>query len=298
LTFVSFNRHSLTVNGTRWIWFVIVVVVASDAIWMSVDGLSPARKDVEGLLFAVGTLCAIAYFYYRTRRADPIMRAANSAAQLVSFTASAAALSYLVAATNAPLVDAAFATIDHSIGFDWRAWTEWVQAHRLIHWTFVLAYGSLLFQMVGCTLFLALQETAEEFLTILIVSGLLTIAISGFLPAMGNLVDAPHVPHFHALRAGTLHVIPLGRGSQGLIAFPSFHAALALLVAYAVRKNRWTFIVACVLNFLVILSTLSEGGHYLVDVIGGIAVAALSIWMTRRLRRPSDASALKLTADR
>jgi len=233
-------------------------------------------------------LIAVAFFYYRTKRADPIMRAANAAAQLVAFTAAAAALSYLVTATNAPLADSALAAADRSIGFEWHSWAAWVQAHRLIHVAFFLAYGSLLYQLVACVLFLALRKSADEFLWILIVSGLLTIAISGFVPAIGNLADAPHIPHFNALRAGTLHTIPIGRGSQGLIAFPSFHTTLAIMVAYAVREVRWLFVAASVLNLLVILSVPTEGGHYLVDVLAGAAVTAMAIWAVRALRRRAN----------
>ena len=37
------------------------------------------------------------------------------------------------------------------------------------------------------------------------------------------------------------------------------------------------------LNALMLLSIPSEGGHYLVDVLGGIAVGGLAILMTRVL---------------
>jgi PAP2 superfamily len=193
---------AVAMSGAGAIWCAIVFVVAVDAIWMRVAGISADPAGIGVVGFAVGSLVAVALFYYRTGRADPLMRAANAAAQLVSFTAAAAALSYLVTATNTPLVDTTFATADRAIGFDWQSWFVWVQAHPMVHLTFVLAYGSLLYQMVGCVLFLALRKTADEFLSILVVSGLLTIAISGFLPAMGKLADAPHIPHFVASGQG------------------------------------------------------------------------------------------------
>lgn len=275
-------------HKTSAIWGAILVVIGIDATWMKLSAISADPGGLAVLVFAVGMLIAVAYFYYRTKRADPIMRAANAAAQLVTFTAAAAALSYLVTATNAPLADSALAAADSAIGFEWHSWAAWVLAHPLVHVTFVLAYGSLLYQLVACVLFLALRSSADEFLWILIVSGLLTIAISGFVPAIGNLADAPHIPHFTALRAGTLHTIPIGRGSQGLIAFPSFHTTLAIIVAYAVREIRWLFVVACVLNLLVILSVPTEGGHYLVDVFAGAALGALAIWAMSALRRGAD----------
>ena len=282
------NNPAKVVNKTSAIWGAILVVIAVDATWMKFAGISADPVGVAVLVWAVGMLIAVAFFYFRTQRADPIMRAANSAAQLVAFTAAAAALSYLVTATNAPLADSALAASDKAIGFEWHSWAAWVQAHPLVHATFVLAYSSLLYQLVACVLFLALRKSADEFLWILIGSGLLTIAISGFVPAIGNLADAPHIPHFNALRAGTLHTIPIGQGSQGLIAFPSFHTTLAIIVAYALREIRWLFVVACILNLVVILSVPTEGGHYLVDVLAGAAVAALAAWGVSELRRGAN----------
>ena len=58
-------------------------------------------------------------------------------------------------------------------------------------------------------------------------------------------------------------------GLQGLVTFPSFHTALALMTAAAWRDNRhlrWPMIVW---NAVVIVSTVPIGGHYLIDLIAG-----------------------------
>lgn len=62
----------------------------------------------------------------------------------------------------------------------------------------------------------------------------------------------------------------------GLIIFPSFHTVLAILTVYAV-KIRPVFLPVAILNAVVIVSTLPEGGHYLVDLLMGGAVSALGI---------------------
>jgi membrane-associated phospholipid phosphatase len=79
---------------------------------------------------------------------------------------------------------------------------------------------------------------------------------------------------------------------KGVIAFPSFHAVLAILFTYAHRGSR-VFVPVAVFNGLMLLSIPSEGGHYLVDVLGGIAVGLLAILMTRALpaRTPALATA-------
>ena len=66
---------------------------------------------------------------------------------------------------------------------------------------------------------------------------------------------------------------------KGLVGFPSFHTAQAIVVAWYARKLGVLFYPFLVFNILVIASTPIQGGHHIVDVIGGLAVAALAIWL-------------------
>ena len=72
---------------------------------------------------------------------------------------------------------------------------------------------------------------------------------------------------------------------EGIITFPSFHAALGVLFPYALRQIKWAFWPAMLVNGTMILSTPVVGGHYLVDVIAGVVVAAASILLLRSIRR-------------
>ena len=58
---------------------------------------------------------------------------------------------------------------------------------------------------------------------------------------------------------------------------PSYHTVLAILIIYAYRGCRRLFTLALVLNGVMLLSLLSEGGHYLIDLIAGGAVAVVTI---------------------
>jgi membrane-associated phospholipid phosphatase len=78
------------------------------------------------------------------------------------------------------------------------------------------------------------------------------------------------------LRDGTLRTInPLD--NQGLVVLPSFHTVLAVLCAYAAWPLRILKIPLLALNLLIILCCPAEGGHYFVDLIAGIILAALTI---------------------
>ena len=70
---------------------------------------------------------------------------------------------------------------------------------------------------------------------------------------------------------------------KGLVTFPSFHAALALLLVYASLPLRGVVVVSYVINMLMLVSTPANGGHYLVDVLSGLAIAWHSIAVAKRI---------------
>jgi len=72
---------------------------------------------------------------------------------------------------------------------------------------------------------------------------------------------------------------------SGIVQFPSFHAAAAVILTYSARGVKWLLAVLAPVNALVILATLPCGGHYLVDTIAGLAVAVISILIVRKTRR-------------
>ena len=52
-------------------------------------------------------------------------------------------------------------------------------------------------------------------------------------------------------------------------------------MTYAFRGFRFTALPAAILNGIVVISTLPEGGHYLVDVIAGAIIALAGITLVR-----------------
>ena len=132
-----------------------------------------------------------------------------------------------------------------------------------------------------------------------------TAVIASFIPAANALIyvdkapidlstlpDGGHsyFPTLEGLRAGTLRIIDFG-GMEGLIAFPSFHTENAILFVWALWPIRLLRLPMLVLNFLLIASTPLAGAHYLVDLIGGAAVAFGAIFATSRLVREPNPNA-------
>jgi membrane-associated phospholipid phosphatase len=231
-------------------------------------------------------------------------------AQLVAFTAACGVLSYLTVTSNFPLIDRYLSAADTAVGFDWLALFNWVQHHPGINRALGWAYESGVFQIFVLLILLTLfgrPERAAEFVWLYITTLLIVVPISWLLPAesawvhygVTDRVHAYHLADFSALRAGKLPEITVAR-VNGLITFPSFHTALGLILIYVTRGIPFLFPVSLGLNALMIASTLTSGGHYLVDVIAGAAVLPLAIlifgWGQRESTKDGLAGGTVLTA--
>jgi membrane-associated phospholipid phosphatase len=62
---------------------------------------------------------------------------------------------------------------------------------------------------------------------------------------------------------------------KGLIAFPSYHGTLSVLLVLAFSGVRFWFLPILILNTIILIATPIEGGHHLVDVIAGVGVALI-----------------------
>jgi membrane-associated phospholipid phosphatase len=85
-----------------------------------------------------------------------------------------------------------------------------------------------------------------------------------------------------ALRDGSLRHLELFK-ITGIVSFPSFHAASAVLYIWALWPVRYVGGAAVVLNLLMVASTPVIGAHYMIDVFGGVALAVIGIWLAKYL---------------
>ena len=75
-----------------------------------------------------------------------------------------------------------------------------------------------------------------------------------------------------ALRAGTMRSIALNQ-LEGLISFPSFHTAAALIFIWTLHTVRYVGWAGIPLNLALIVATPTVGAHYFIDLVGGVVVA-------------------------
>jgi membrane-associated phospholipid phosphatase len=69
--------------------------------------------------------------------------------------------------------------------------------------------------------------------------------------------------------------------SMGLVSFPSFHVALGIILIYTFRRTLFLMIPVAIINALMVLATLPEGGHHLSDTLAGAAIAAFTLLVVR-----------------
>jgi len=197
-------------------------------------------------------------------------------------------LTYLAATTGFPLVDGSLVRLDAMVGFDWNSAAHWVGERPMIDWIFVRAYSSIPYQAAVIFLIGSFKlDRNSEVLWLFMIGVLITCAIFTFTPAEGKIghVGTGYVDLLREIRTGRWSTMEYNQ-SEGIVTFPSFHTTLAIILTYVVRHYRWALAVFAPLNGLMLLAIPTVGGHYLVDLFGGAAVAGLTIFLVPFIRRP------------
>ena len=269
----------------------------------------------------VALLCAgIAIGRWRMR--PRLAMGATAFLQMTLFTMIGVILSYALAARAGALWDARFAAIDRAMGFDWPAVVRAADGSPLLLWIGGLAYHSLTVQMIVCIVVLSAAGRVDRLhraVVAAILSGFVTILISGATPAMGNVFDPAGYRHLWpsvawteqamlaGLRDGSWRTIDLTR-LMGIVTFPSYHATLPIILAWSLRDASGWRMIAPVWAAITIAATPLFGGHYAIDVVAGAGLAGFGLatapWLVRRPvratsdRRPAPPHGMQAANDR
>ena len=264
----------------------------------SVDPVRAAPAIVT--LIALGAAMAIG-----RRTAQPRLAAGATAfLQMTLFTLLGVVLAYALAAQSGALWDDRLAAADRAVGFNWPVVLSQLDKVPPVIWALGLAYHSLTVQMI--VVIVALSglsqfDTLRTTVCAAILSGFVTILISGLTPAMGNLFDPSHYRHIWpsvawleqgliaGLRDGSRHVLDLTM-LMGIVSFPSFHATLAAIFIWAFRAIPRLAVPGGAWAILTIIATPVFGGHYGVDVIMGLILAPPAILAANHLTRRRSSS--------
>jgi len=252
-----------------------------------------------GVTIAIGLSLALVAYGSAFTFADPkLIFWFGSTAQVIAVTAIAGSLSYVANASGWPLQDHTLLLMDRAIGLDPQLIAAFVNDHGWLVPYLNYGYGLIKWPLLGIPIVLAMELRLirlQQFVLALNIALAVTIVISTFVPAVGtyyglNLSPAERFPlldstnyaaqlrDIMALRNGSLRHLELFK-LAGIVSFPSFHAASAVLYGWAlwpVRGFRWATIG---ISTWIVTATPVIGAHYIIDVVGGVAVAGGSVFL-------------------
>ena len=291
------------------LWAGAAVVLCLSLACLEIRGIQ-VRAGPAYALGVVAVILAPVALRLRERWAAPSLQRAIGAAHGVAlFTIISCAgclASYAIACFGQGFADSTVAAMDRQLGVDWLSLYRFALNHPYIE-----ALGQGAYLMIGpfpVLIIAALALTGEErritrFLSAYALSLALTDMIFLFFPMKAALLYwvGDHPPYMPAtgthyaivvaqLQAGTFPQLRMEELS-GLIGFPSFHAAAALLYIWAAWPLKTYRYPVLALNLAMLAATPVEGAHFVSDVVAGLLVATLGIaavvLLTRRVA-PAD----------
>jgi len=274
---------------------IVAFAAGADILWA---GLRHFDIDVGayGLIAVLAAACATGgIFYDRVRNDARLAAMLFGAAFLLGMSASFSLLNYLLLTVAGPRIDQPLAAIDRALGFDWPATMTMMVHYPVADAAFQLIYLSVLPQVALLLILTGIFgrfEKIYDFSLAVALGAAISIAVWTIAPSFGafSVYALPGdvsnhlalaLDHRYAQQLVALLTQGPGRISpqdaKGLIGFPSYHAALAMIAAWqawSMRAVRWPF---AALNAVVLIATPIQGGHHIIDVIAGLGVAAVSI---------------------
>jgi membrane-associated phospholipid phosphatase len=242
------------------------------------------------LILSIFAALAFGHRRYGSRVEDRRLGTALGSLLAISAAGSAGGVISQIGQTFAfPTVDSWLLAADQTLGLSSQnliAGTVAVPGlTSLLAIVYALSIPLILLSVIALSL-LGRSERAWELCAAFAFCMVVATVISSLLPAAGPFEFLPippdlrsqlpgnagdyHLVMFHQLRGATIFELDPFR-LQGLVTFPSFHTAMALMTIAAWRDDPRLYRPMLLWNLAVICSTVPIGGHYLVDLIGGFA---------------------------
>lgn len=280
--------------------FLVFLILFNTALFVFFE----KTPDINAHLFT-GALTALLYlgasYYSNYRNETRIAQAFYCTGQLAAFTFLMATANHLLVLFQRPLIDPLLVHWDALLGFHWPAVIAWFQASPFWDSILTLAYMSSLPQIAVLVVVLAFTGRSiklNRFMNAFFVAATITVGFWALFPSLGSLayylnagltvntsgltLDHAYVETLNYFFAGNWQALDADR-MTGLIAFPSFHSVLAVVTIYGFWRVPHIWLPALALNTFVIISVPVDGGHHLVDVFAGVAVAIVSILLAEGL---------------
>jgi hypothetical protein len=261
-----------------------------------------------GGYFATLALAGIGGYVRQTKATPRLALALIGAAIFTGFTAVSSIFIFSLFPLANPLIDPHLIEADAVLGYHWPSVVAWLAQYPGFATVLGYIYHSSLVQILLTIILLSAlsrEVVLHRFLLVGIITLVIAVAIWWVIPSVGPSAFQS-IPEADRLATGLyfnpaygqflLNLVEVGPRQispeviTGVVAFPSYHMIMALMVVWFLRGT-FAFLPLAGVNTLMIPATLTHGGHHLVDLIAGLAVFALSVWIaSRMIRQPTDAS--------
>jgi len=277
-----------SVRAGRAGWLVVAGAVPVAAGVLLASGMRLQLASFLPLLLVSALLGGVACVYHWVRPNPRLALPAGLLAMLVLSGLLAGVISHAGLRLHFPLIDPWLDHADRMLGLDTPRLALALdrQGGAALNIIYVSAFPAIF----GTALWLGFRGEAKRAWELgLGFAGSILVAatIAAFFPALGNMAyhhldGAPGLPEgagsyyleaFRYFRDGHDPRFSLQQLS-GVVEFPSFHMVMALLVPWALRRTGLAGWIATAWGALVVLSTIAIGGHYVIDLIGGLLLWA------------------------
>jgi membrane-associated phospholipid phosphatase len=274
---------------------VMTVIVLPVAAFSVIGALAWQIRVAPGQLILRGALLLVLLAgaaFYRWRRLEKAENLILMTFWAVLITNLYLLPEYIIARRNISYSDSLLARTDALLGVEVPDVLRLMDAAPFLAAVLRLAYGLLILLVMLAVMvppMVGRMDKAKEYAVACLAAASFSLPVFALVQAVGpaSVYGYPPSPleegvqqTFQILKSDAVYVLDLG-DFDGLICFPSFHTALAVLAAVAlwpVRYLRWPSTAVAV---LIVLSTVPAGGHYVVDILGGLAVSAAALAVAR-----------------
>lgn len=285
----------------RLLWFIAFVGVLAVGLAIAMQRQVNWPPFVGGYLATLG-LAAIGAYVRQVKAAPRLALALVGAAIFTGFTAVSSIFIFALFPLPNPLIDPKLIAADAVLGYHWPSAVSLLAQYPGVAAVLGYIYHSSLVQILLTIVLLAAlaREVAlHRFLLVGIITLVIAVAIWWLLPSVGpsafqSIPEADRLatglyfdPTYGAHLKNLVEIGPRRISPEvitGVVAFPSYHMIMALMVVWYVRGT-FAFLPLTAVNIAMVPATLTHGGHHLVDLLAGLAVFALSVWIAQRLIR-------------
>lgn len=274
--------------------YLLLVSATTWGLWMRSGSGWQSIAVVGAVLLPVSLLPAI---LYNDRKQFDKRNAALTLPWVLMLVGIIPSMAVLSVRFEFPLRDAWFTKMDSSLGVRVSAIAAWVLSHPVLHTISDWSYD-VLYLLLPAGMFLppilGRREASESFIAANLSAFLISFPIFTLLPAIGPWAGSEFAGN-DGQKVVEAAILALHSGSKtaaavGVVCFPSFHVIWAVLSACALRSIHWLKIPAAALAALVVISTVTTGWHYVVDVLAGFLVCGVSLVIARTLVAPEGTS--------